>query len=245
VYDAWRRTSHVSSDTLEPSIDDPGGGSDFAGFYNHLGIPILDWGFGGREGMYHSAYDSFHWLEKFGDPKFQYHITTATLAAATILRIANADIIPYDYVAYARTMRVLAQSAAKAIAERGWTVSTDTLMGAISRMESAARTFNAVRDSALQHPLGDTVRARTNASLLQVERAFVRPEGLYQRSWFRNVIYAADNDNGYDNISLPTINEAVRAGDEPRTVKEIDSLAQAFDAASHLLEQAARSLRTF
>jgi N-acetylated-alpha-linked acidic dipeptidase len=139
----------------------------------------------------------------------------------------------------------LAQAAAKAIAERGWNVSTDTLMNAIDRMEASARRFNAVRDSALQHPLADTARKQANTLLLRVERAFVRPEGLYQRSWFRNVIYAADNDNGYDNISLPTINEAVRASDEPRTVKEIDSLAQAFDAASRLLEQAARSLRTF
>jgi N-acetylated-alpha-linked acidic dipeptidase len=142
-------------------------------------------------------------------------------------------------------MRTLAQAAARNIADRGWDVSVDSLLAAIGRMESAARAFNAVRDSALQHPLSEATRKQANTLLLQVERAFVRPQGLYHRSWFRNVIYAADDDNGYDNISLPTINEAVRAGDEPRTVKELDSLTHDFDAASHFLEQAARSLRTF
>ena len=51
-------------------MGDPGGGSDFAGFYNHLGIPIVEWGFGGPGGVYHSQYDSYHWMSKFGDPAF-------------------------------------------------------------------------------------------------------------------------------------------------------------------------------
>ena len=49
-------------------MGDPGGGSDFAGFYNHLGIPIAEWGFGGQGGVYHSQYDSYAWMTKFGDP---------------------------------------------------------------------------------------------------------------------------------------------------------------------------------
>ena len=48
----------------------PGGGSDFAGFYNHLGIPIAEWGFGGAGGVYHSQYDDYAWMTKFGDPAF-------------------------------------------------------------------------------------------------------------------------------------------------------------------------------
>ena len=66
-------------------MGDPGGGSDFAGFYNHLGIPIAEWGFGGPAGTYHSAYDTFAWMERFGDPGFLYHATAARvgLAAST------------------------------------------------------------------------------------------------------------------------------------------------------------------
>ena len=69
VYSEWRRASAVA-DTSEPAMGDPGGGSDFAGFYNHLGIPIAEWGFGGAGGVYHSQYDSYAWMTKFGDTGF-------------------------------------------------------------------------------------------------------------------------------------------------------------------------------
>jgi N-acetylated-alpha-linked acidic dipeptidase len=58
VYAEWRRAAAVP-DTAEPAMGDPGGGSDFAGFYNHLGVPIAEWGFGGAGGVYHSQYDDF------------------------------------------------------------------------------------------------------------------------------------------------------------------------------------------
>src|SRR5437773_1027615 len=67
VYSVWRSNAGLASDTLEPPMGDPGGGSDFAGFYNHLGVPISEWGFGGAGGVYHSMYDSFHWRTTFGD----------------------------------------------------------------------------------------------------------------------------------------------------------------------------------
>jgi len=98
VYDVWRKRANLAADTLEPQMGDPGGGSDFAGFYNHLGIPIVDWGFGGPQGVYHSAYDSYHWMSKFGDPNFEFHATNARIGAAALLRLANAEILPYDYV---------------------------------------------------------------------------------------------------------------------------------------------------
>ncbi|MGH7633477.1 MAG: M20/M25/M40 family metallo-hydrolase, partial [Gemmatimonadaceae bacterium] len=85
VYAEWRRASAVA-DTTEPSMGDPGGGSDFAGFYNHLGMPIAEWGFGGPGGVYHSQYDDFTWMSKFGDPGFTYHAAAARIAAGMVLR---------------------------------------------------------------------------------------------------------------------------------------------------------------
>jgi N-acetylated-alpha-linked acidic dipeptidase len=243
VYDAWRAAAKLDADSLEPPIDDPGGGSDFAPFYNHLGIPITEWGFGGDEGIYHSAFDTYHWLSKFGDPGFRYHATAAQIGAMLLLRVANADILPYDYAEYARAMRVLADTASKNIAARQWTVSTAQLTAAIARMDSAARAFNIARDSALLHDIPGTRTKQVNTLLLQVERAFVRPTGLKGREWYRNVIYAADNDNGYSNIGFPTINEAVRAGDQVLTVHEIADLAHRFDTVAQILIRAARSLR--
>jgi N-acetylated-alpha-linked acidic dipeptidase len=245
VYDTWRKESKLASDTLEPEMDDPGGGSDFAGFYNHLGIPIVEWGFGGPQGIYHSSYDSFHWLSTYGDPGFKHHAAAGELGALLVMRMANADILPYDYVAYARAMRTLADSAGKSISQRGWTISIGTLSDAITRMEEAARRFEEARDKVLNRskPLPAAVRKRANGHLLQVERAFVRPQGLRNRSWYRNVIYAADDDNGYANIGLPSVNEAIRAGDASLTASEIADLAARFNSAAKILMKAARSLR--
>ena len=197
----------------------------------------------GNQGIYHSAYDSYHWLSKFGDPGFRYHATTAQMSAMMLLRMADADILPYDYVEYAKTMRMLADTAAKNIASRRWTISIAELTAAIARMDTAARAFNVVRDSALLHGLPAARRKRVNTLLMQVERAFVRPNGLKDRAWYRNVIYAADKDNGYSNISFPTINEAVMDGDKELTVREITDLAHRFDRAAQILVRAARSLR--
>src|SRR5436190_13953236 len=113
-------------------MGDPGGGSDFAGFYNHLGIPIADWGFGGPQGVYHSAYDSYRWMSKFGDPNFEVHTAAARLGAAMLLRIANAEILPYDYVEFARTMRRFGLQVDSAIATKHWKVSATGLNGAIA-----------------------------------------------------------------------------------------------------------------
>ncbi|MDQ2889038.1 MAG: M20/M25/M40 family metallo-hydrolase [Gemmatimonadota bacterium] len=251
VYDAWRKSEHAASDTAQPGIGDPGGGSDFAGFYNHLGIPIADWGFGGPMGVYHSAFDSYHWTAKFGDPGFRYHAKMGEMGSVAIMRLADADIIPYDYVEYARAMRGLTATAAKNIAARQWPdVSLLALDSSIAVMERSAAAFNTARDAALGSMSGAgssaAARKQANETLMKVERVFVRPEGLpvTKRGWFRNVIYAADNDNGYSNIGLPSINEAVQAGNKALTVQEIADLSDRFMRAAVLLDSAARTLRT-
>ena len=238
IYDVWRKRSNAA-DTAQPRMGDPGGGSDFAGFYNHFGIPIAEWGFGGAGGVYHSLYDSYHWMAKFGDPTFAYHAAAARIGAAMIERFADADILPYDYVEYARTMRTYIPRVDEAAKTKGWSIDTTGLAAAIDRMEHAATSFNAARDSVLAHGAPSReVDARTNAALLKVERAFTRPAGLRTRAWFRNVIYAADEDNGYANMVFPSVNEAIRSGDHDLATREIADLATRFDAATHAIEDA-------
>lgn len=246
VYDAWRRTDRITSDTAQPVIGDPGGGSDFAGFYNHLGIPIADWGFGGPMGVYHSAFDSYHWMSTFGDPGFKYHATMGVLGAVALTRLADAEIIPYDYVEYARAMRGLTKAVTKNLAARHWgSVSLVALDSSITVMEESAQAFNTARDAALARGVSSATSRQANVVLMQVERAFVRPEGLpvTRREWFHNIIYAADNDNGYSNIGLPSVNEAILAGDQALSVREITDLSTRFLKAASLLDSAARSLR--
>jgi len=238
VYDVWRKRANLAADSLEPPMGDPGGGSDFAGFYNHLGIPIADWGFSGPQGIYHSAYDSYHWMTKFGDPKFEYHVAAARIGASMLLRIANADILPYDYVEFARTMRRFGTRVDSAIASKHWKTSTAGLTSAIARMEDAAVAFNAARDRALTAQLSTATLKQVNANLLEVERQLTRPQGLVTRSWFRNLIYASDENNGYATMVLPSVNEAIRLGEESAVERELADLASRFDAATHMLQHA-------
>jgi len=242
VYAEWRRASAVA-DTAEPAMGDPGGGSDFAGFYNHLGMPIAEWGFGGPGGVYHSQYDDFTWMSKFGDPDFGYHAAAARIAAGMALRLANAEILPYDYMEFARTMQRYLPAIDRAIASRKWSASTNALRQAITGMDREAGLFSASRDGALvPGPLSRSRQAAVNAALLGVERALTRPEGLRTRPWFRNLIYVADENNGYANMVFPSVNEAIRAGDEQLTARELADLAQRFEAATRALAAARAAL---
>jgi len=77
---------------------------------------------------------------------------------------------------------------------------------------------------------------------MQVERALIRQEGLKSRPWFRNLIYVADENNGYANMALPSINEAIRANDETLTRAEIADLANRFDRAAQAVADARAAL---
>jgi N-acetylated-alpha-linked acidic dipeptidase len=224
-------------------MGDPGGGSDFAGFYNHLGVPISEWGFGGAGGVYHSAYDSRHWMETFGDPGYRYHATAARIGAAMVLRLADADILPYDYTEFARTMRGYIPAVDRAIAAKHWGFSSASLAAAIDGLGRSAASFTAARDSALSRTLARDTRSAANAALLRVERSLTRPDGLRTRPWYRNLIYAADENNGYANIVFPSVNEAIRAGDASLAQRELDDLARRFDAAAAALDDATRALK--
>jgi N-acetylated-alpha-linked acidic dipeptidase len=76
-----------------------------------------------------------------------------------------------------------------------------------------------------------------------VERALTRSEGLRTRPWVRGLIYAADENNGYSTMVIPSVNEAIRAGDRTLTAQEIADLATRFAAATRALDDATAALR--
>ncbi len=240
VYEVWRTNTGTTQPTAEPTMGDPGGGSDFAGFYNHLGIPHADWGFSGPAGTYHSSYDGYDWMKRFGDPQFAYHATAARIGAAMALRLANADIHPYDYVEFAETMQRYVPLVTRGLARNGWDSTWVTpLAQAVSRMHSAATQFAAARDARLAGATPPkAVREGTNAALRRVERSLTRASGLEGRPWWRSLIYAADIDNGYATMSFPGVNEAVRVRDSARTQRELTDLTAAFNRATDALREA-------
>lgn len=76
-----------------------GSGSDYSPFFQHLGIASFNMGFGGESsgGEYHTMYDSYKHYKRFKDPNFQYGVTLAKVAGRTSLRMANADVLPFEF----------------------------------------------------------------------------------------------------------------------------------------------------
>ncbi len=86
-------------DKSDIKISPLGSGSDYTPFLQHMGIASLNLGFGGESGggSYHSQYDSFDHFTRFGDPGFQYGAALAKVTARTTLRLANADVLPFQF----------------------------------------------------------------------------------------------------------------------------------------------------
>jgi N-acetylated-alpha-linked acidic dipeptidase len=84
-----------------------GSGSDYTAFLDHLGIASLNLGFGGESegGVYHSIYDDNYWYLQFGDPSFSYGRAMAQTIGTAVLRLAGADILPYEFSGLAETLR--------------------------------------------------------------------------------------------------------------------------------------------
>ena len=110
VYQQWQDRARENrpegeQNTGEARIGALGSGSDYTPFLQHLGVASTDMGFGGDYGVYHSAYDSFYWMDHFGDPGFQYHVAAAQVWGTLAMRLADADGLSFDYTDYANQIR--------------------------------------------------------------------------------------------------------------------------------------------
>lgn len=102
-----------------------GSGSDYTAFLDHIGIASLNVAYGGEDtsGIYHSAYDDFYWFTQFADKDFVYGRALSQTAGTAVLRLANADLLPFEFTDLADTIR-LYQKQLKKLAddERGETI---------------------------------------------------------------------------------------------------------------------------
>jgi N-acetylated-alpha-linked acidic dipeptidase len=83
-----------------------GDGSDYTAFLDHAGISALNIGYGGEDeaDAYHSIYDDFYWYTHFVDPDFAYESALAQTGGTAVMRLAGADVIPFDFTAAADTI---------------------------------------------------------------------------------------------------------------------------------------------
>jgi N-acetylated-alpha-linked acidic dipeptidase len=207
----------------DPSVLVLGSGSDYTVFLNHLGIPSMDFTFDGPYGVYHSAYDSHAWMALVGDPGFDYHAAMVRLWGVMALRLANAEVLPFDYAAYGRDLVVyLDEVSARALA-RQIPLDLTAARAAAEQMAALPPPAAATRPDMLA----------VNRALLRAERDLTSPEGIPDRPWFRHLVYAPLPS--YEAETLPGVREAVEAGDPARAQLQADVLARAIARAAATL----------
>lgn len=252
VYEVWRAAREKPQQLPQPDpmqdarrlpaaqvksdvpVGDLGSGSDYTPFLQHLGIPVTDVGSSGTYGVYHSVFDNFTWYKKFADPQFVYSQQMARVLGIQLLRLAGADVLPFDYENYGREIAAYIQ-AAQQKAERvfhGKGPSFAAAGDAAHRLAKAGAAAAAARRKAGADP------KRLNRALREAERALLIPEGLPKRPWFRHAIYAPGRYTGYAAVVIPGVNEAIDAGDLPQAQDQISTLAAALNRAAQVLEKA-------
>ncbi|MEO6980878.1 MAG: transferrin receptor-like dimerization domain-containing protein [Mucilaginibacter sp.] len=225
-----------------------GSGSDFSSFLQHLGIPTLDIAFGGEDGggEYHSIYDSFDDYRRFKDSSFKYGVALAQTAGHAVLRMADAELLPFDFRhlqttidKYVTELNELTDKtrentdienqlikandfalAADPTKHEQMPVAKDTVPKLdFTALKSAVDTLKKVADKLAANW---ATASQTNGNNDKMNKMLYRAEqqllseGLPRRPWYRHTIYAPGFYTGYGVKTLPGIREAI----EQRNWKE-------------------------
>jgi N-acetylated-alpha-linked acidic dipeptidase len=248
VYDEWKRdqgdsaarrhagtamndTQTVTQGNGDVRVGDLGSGSDYSPFIQHLGVPSTDVGSTGPYGVYHSAFDNYAWFVMNADPTFVYEQQMARVFGLEALHMADADVLPYDYVTYGRQITAYLYAAQARAKEAGMgSVDFNDALGAATRFTAAATVTFSRQVNLSGNP------AALNASLRAVEEDFLAPEGLPGRPWFRHTIFAPGEYTGYAAVVVPGVNEAIDSHDAVRAQAQMANVTAALVRAAATLE---------
>jgi N-acetylated-alpha-linked acidic dipeptidase len=244
VYQQWQDRSREGREEGAPApgearIGALGSGSDYTPFLQHLGVPSTDMGFGGDYGVYHSAYDSFYWMDHFGDPGFKYHVAAAQVWGTLALRMAEADGLSFDYTDYAAEIRAFFDEAKKIASRRNLSSSFDdkSMTAAIDDFAREAARVEKNRQDAVRN--SDASRLKSiNQALLEVERQFIDPRGLQGRAWYKHQIYAPGFYTGYAAQPLTDFRQAIDDRNSANTKPSLEKIVEAVKRATNVLKQA-------
>jgi N-acetylated-alpha-linked acidic dipeptidase len=200
-------------------------------FLQRLGVPSTDISSTGAYGVYHSVFDNFSWFKRFADPDFLYEQQMARVYGLELLRMADADVLPYDYEEYGREISAYID-AAKRKAESKFAGKVPDFSAAAE----AAKDLTKAGTSTLEKQKSNADSRRLNQVLRQAERALLIPEGLPNRPWYRHAIYAPGVYTGYAAVVIPGVNEAIDAADLDKTRQQIAVLAAALKRSAGVLE---------
>jgi N-acetylated-alpha-linked acidic dipeptidase len=262
IYERWKARqaeSNIRSYRVEGATGGAvsfgvlGGGSDFMVFLQHDGVPSLDMIFDGPYGVYHSLYDDFNWMKRFGDPGFHYHAAMSRLWGLVALRFADADMLPFDYSIYATEVAAYLEGLEKTAPPEFFNSDIRPLMKKCDEWRDAdAQVRQALEDlrkgnlnpAAFDRQFAEA-RSQSvnmveiNSSLMSEERAWLDDAGVPGRPWFRHRVYAPLPS--YDSETLPGLREALEAKDFEAAHDQAKRLGQSLDKARELARAAIAS----
>lgn len=251
--DAWAEATPVTLDAPDREFDLQlgrlGSGSDYTAFLDFLGVPSTDMSFSGGYGVYHSVYDNFQWMTRFGDPEFIYHQAAARVLGLLTMRVASSDVAPYRFSGYARVLGDDLDELRTDVVRRARTAGAGAfrpdftpVIKALAELGAAGRAADQAADRVASS--GDTgAIARMNDALVQVERAFLNPQGLPGRPWFRHQLIAPGLTTGYAPWPFPGLREALEKKDRAMFDAESAKVVAAITAGAAKLRQAAAIAR--
>ena len=258
-----------------------GSGSDYTAFLDHLGIASVNMGFGGEggSGIYHSVYDDFYWYTHFSDKTFVYGRALAQTAGTSVMRLADAELLPFDFDDFTDTVRryvaeveKLARDRREQIVERNRMIDDGTfaevedpehktalppkeavppflnfapLENGVAALERVTRDYDEALAHANQNGGSALARAslrEANAKLIAVERALTSNEGLPNRPWFKNQIYAPGFYTGYGVKTLPAVRESIEQNEWKLAEDEIAKVGKVLENTGEVIQGAAAEL---
>jgi len=199
LFEFWKKDTQN-----EPSIGNLGGGSDHIAFYMHAGVPSLSGGAGGPN-LYHSNYDSFQFYEQFVDPEFQMGPMVEHMAGLMALRMANAELIPYNLNRYAADLKLHFTNATNKIK------AFDPNFRGFNRTNAAISSLGVISEnlsSELQSFLMEGNFSKKdlkimNQQLIALEKSFLSEQGMYFGKWYKSLYASSDPFSGYAAWILP------------------------------------------
>jgi N-acetylated-alpha-linked acidic dipeptidase len=216
-----------------PGLYALGSGSDYTPFIQHAGIAALNIGFGGENsgGEYHTIYDTYAHFKRFKDPDMAYGIALAKIAGRIVLRLANAEVLPFEFQAWHTTVQgYLTEINAL----------TNMMRGAVEQHNNFSPLYNALANLKVTI---DTLEGKSlislvskdalNDKLMHAEQVLTFVSGLPRRSWYRHQIYAPGFYTGYGVKTLPGVREAIEQENWEECQSQVTILAttlQNFDA---------------
>jgi N-acetylated-alpha-linked acidic dipeptidase len=241
-------------------LDPLGSGSDFTPFLQHAGIASLDVGYGGEGeyGVYHSMYDSFDHYTRFVDPKGDYGVVQAKTTGRMMLRLANADFLPFEASTFAATakryltevteladkMRAETEEWNADVRDRTLELAADptkpfvapAMKDQVPHLDLAPLQ-NAIERLEKSAKAYDASPTHDDNVAMHLEHALTRDAGLPGRPWYQHQVYAPGLYTGYGVKTFPGVREAIELRKWNEANEQIVVLAKVIDGYSAMLEK--------